>query len=111
MPSYTVIPQSTYDKTNSQAILKYVRSVSVTNKRTGIEYFRRLLTFEEFIKENYNLSVDELTINKVFSIDIYDLLSSYVSWLSGRVSKKDGFKLSNMSIKKSYQCQEFFRIL
>ena len=87
MPSYTVIPQHTLEKTQSQAILKYIKSVSVGNKRTANEYLGRLLTFETFIKGNYSFSVDELTINKVFTVDIYDLLSNYVSWLSERTNK------------------------
>jgi integrase len=99
VPSYTVIPQQTLEKTQSQALLKYIRSVSVRNKRTANEYLGRLVTFETFIKENYSFSVDELTINKVFTVDIYDLLSNYVDWLAGRTNK-DGFKLlSSVSIK------------
>ena len=82
------------------AIIRYVERISVTNKRTANEYLSRLITFETFIKEKYNFSVDELTINKLFDFrdDIYELLASYVAWLSERVSK-DGFKLSPISIK------------
>jgi integrase len=99
MPTYTVIPQQTLKKTESQAILKYIRSISVTNKRTANEYLWRLLTFDTFIKENYSFSVDEITVSKTFSVDIYDLLSNYVSWLNNRTDK-DGCKLlSNISIK------------
>jgi integrase len=97
--TYSVIPQSTYERTESQAILRYVKSVSTGNNRTGIEYLRRLFTFEDFIKRNYSFSIDELLINKTFTVDVYDLLSSYVSWLKSR-SKEDGSKLlSNVSIK------------
>jgi integrase len=99
MPSYTVIPQQSLEKTESQAILKYIRSISVTNKRTANEYLGRLLIFETFIKESYDFSVDELTINKTFSVDIYDLLSSYVSWLNNRTDKDGSKLLSNVSIK------------
>jgi integrase len=99
VPSYTVIPQHTLEKTQSQAILKYIKSVSVGNKRTANEYLGRLLTFETFIKENYGFSVDELTINKVFTVDIYDLLSNYVDWLSRRTNKDGSKLLSSVSIK------------
>jgi integrase len=99
MPSYSVIPQQALEKTMSQAILKYIKSVSVRNKRTANEYLGRLLTFETFIKENYNFSVDELTINKVFNVDIYDLVSDYVSWLSERTNKDGSKLLSSVSIK------------
>jgi integrase len=99
VPSYTVIPQHTLQKTQSLAILKYIKSVSVGNKRTANEYLGRLLTFETFIKENYGFSVDELTINKVFTVDIYDLLSNYVDWLSRRTNKDGSKLLSSVSIK------------
>jgi integrase len=100
MPTYTVISQTTLNKTNSMAIIRYIERVSVTNKRTAHEYLSRLITFETFITEKYNFSVDELTINKLFNFrdDIYELLASYVSWLSERVSK-DGYRLSPISIK------------
>jgi integrase len=97
--TYSVIPQSTYERTESQAILKYVKSISAGNSRTAIEYLRRLFTFEEFIKENYRFSIDELLINKTFTVDPYDLLSNYVTWLKSR-TKEDGSKsLSNVTIK------------
>lgn len=99
MPTYTVIPQQTLKKTESQAILKYIRSISVTNKRTANEYLWRLLTFDTFIKENYSFSVDEITVSKTFSVDVYDLLSNYVSWLNDRTDKDGRKLLSNVSIK------------
>ena len=82
------------------AIIRYIERTSESNKRTANEYLSRLITFETFIKENYSFSVDELTINKLFDFkeNIYELLESYVSWLSSRVDK-DGYKLSPRSIK------------
>jgi integrase len=71
----------------------------VRNKRTANEYLGRLSAFETFIKENYSFSVDELTINKVFNVDIYDLLSNYVDWLAGRTGKDGSKLLSSVSIK------------
>lgn len=86
------------ERTSSRAINRYVQRIP--NKRTRIEYLGRLITFETFIKENYSFSVDELTINKLFNFreNIYELLASYVSWLSSRIDK-NGYKLSPISIK------------
>jgi integrase len=86
------------ERTSSRAINRYVQRIP--NKRTRREYLGRLITFETFIKENYNFSVDELTINKLFDFreDIYELLASYVAWLTARVDK-NGYKLSSVSIK------------
>lgn len=101
MPSYTIIPQTTLRKTQSEAIAKYIKMISVNNSRTGNEYLTRLITFETYIKEHYPFSLDELTINKLFNYreNIYELLADYVSWLSQRIGK-DGYKLSNVSIKQ-----------
>jgi integrase len=86
------------ERTSSRAINRYVQRIP--NKRTRLEYLGRLVTFETFIKENYNFSVDELTINKLFNFreNIYELLALYISWLSERVDK-NGYKLSAISIK------------
>jgi hypothetical protein len=101
VPSYTVIPQTTLRKTQSEAIAKYIKMISVNNSRTGNEYLTRLITFETYIKEHYPFSLDELTINKLFNYreNIYELLADYVSRLSQRIGK-DGYKLSNVSIKQ-----------
>jgi integrase len=48
--------------------------------------------FEQFIKENHSFSIDELLLNKTFTVDVYDLLSNYVSWLKSK-TKDDGSKL------------------
>lgn len=96
MTSSTVV---SYERTQSQAISKYIKSIYISNKKTASTYFGRLLSFERFIKENYDFSVDELTLKKVFSVDIYDLLSNYVSWLDSRVDNKGSKSLSSISIK------------
>jgi hypothetical protein len=60
----------------------------------------RLLTFDQFIKENYHFSIDELTISKLFECEnIYQLLADYVSYLINKVDK-NGYKLSNVSVKQ-----------
>lgn len=88
------------NKSDSKAINQYVRAISITNKKTGIEYLRRLVTFDQFIKENYHFSIDELTISKLFECEnIYQLLADYVSYLINKVDK-NGYKLSNVSVKQ-----------
>lgn len=95
MPTYTVISQTTLNKTKSMAIIRYVERISVTNKRTANEYLSRLITFETFINEKYNFSVDELTINKLFDFkdDIYELLAAYVAWFQYILTRSKKYKL------------------
>jgi hypothetical protein len=75
--------------TNSVAITQYVDAISDANKRTGYEYLKRL-EFFKFFSDHYHFTVDELTINKMFDIDIYDLLSKYVSYLVKKTDDGSG---------------------
>jgi integrase len=85
--------------TSSNAIVQYAKTISDSNKRTGYEYLKRLEHFERFVSDNYHFGIDELTINKMFDVNIYDLLSSYVSHL---INRKDdnGHSISNLTIKQ-----------
>lgn len=72
---------------------KYIKNISTVNVKTGQEYHKRLGYFAQFIQTNYQLDMDELikTMNvpgKGPKVDVYDMLSSYVSYLhtSGRVT-------------------------
>jgi integrase len=51
------------------------------------------------LKENYSFSIDELLISKTFTVDVYDLLSSYVAWLKSRTYKEGSRLLQNVTIK------------
>ena len=93
--------------TDSKYIVKYVNSKSDRNKRTGYEYLRRLESFEKFLKEKYNMEVDELILNgngngkgKGNNInDIYDILSGYVSYLvNGKRKGNNDSRISNLTI-------------
>ena len=85
--------------TNSVAITQYVDAISGANKRTGYEYLKRLEFFEKFISTHYHFTVDELTINKMFDINIYDLLSEYVSYLVKKTDE-NGHTISNATVKQ-----------
>jgi integrase len=65
----------------SQSVNKYVKLVSQSNKRTGVEYLSRLKQFEEYCIDIHNFRLDELLISKTAEIDIYELLSGFVSYL------------------------------
>jgi integrase len=85
--------------TSSNAIVQYAKTISDSNKRTGYEYLKRLEHFERFVSDNFHFGIDELTINKMFDVNIYDLLSSYVSRLINMIDG-DGHSISNLTIKQ-----------
>lgn len=92
--------KSVYKTPESQAIIRYIRTIQTNNKRTATEYRLRLLLFESFIKEKkYPFTVDELTIKKLMQEDVYELLENFVQWLT-EYKSKDGFKLSPLSIRQ-----------
>jgi integrase len=69
---------------NNKTVSKYIRGVEVTSKNTAKEYLKRLTNFQGFVSQKYDLTLDEvittLTIKgKGPKIDVYDLLSEYVS--------------------------------
>jgi hypothetical protein len=96
--------------TNSVAITQYVDAISDANKRTGYEYLKRLEFFEKFISKHYHLTVDELTINKMFDTDIYDLLSKYVSYLVKKTDDNGPYYFQHDSKAAYCNYQELFGV-
>jgi integrase len=84
---------------NSQAIAQYVKSVSMNNRKTGVQYAARLRNFASYFSKTYNFTIDDLLINKTFKIEVYELLSNYAFYLASEYVSSDGFKLSNITIK------------
>ena len=67
------------DLSDSSAIKMYIKSVSSMNKSTVREYYFRLVTFQKFIQNEYDISLDNLIRKfRIGSEDPYDVLSGYV---------------------------------
>jgi hypothetical protein len=69
---------------NNKTVSKYIRGVEVTSKNTAKEYLKRLTNFQGFVSQKYDLTLDELITTLTIKgkgpkIDVYDLLSEYVS--------------------------------
>jgi integrase len=79
----------------SQSIDKYIQLVSRSSKGTGREYLSRLKQFEGYCISIHNFRLDNLLISKskTVEVDIYELLSGFVSYLI------DKNTYSNQSIK------------
>jgi integrase len=84
---------------NSKAIAQYVKSISMNNRKTGVQYAARLRNFASYFSKTYNFTIDDLLIKKTFKIDVYELLSNYAFYLTSEYVSSDGFKLSNITIK------------
>jgi integrase len=92
----------------SIAITQYVKKISDSNRKTGNIYHSRLRQFENYFTQTYNYSIDELIISKIFTVNVYDLLSGYVSYLINRKGKwshntknNNNYRLSNLTIKQN----------
>ena len=92
----------------SVAITKYVKKTSESNRKTGVQYLSRLRQFEDYFTKTYHYSIDELILQKIFTADVYDLLSGFVSYLVNRKGKVNGdvnpnhnYRVSNSTIKQN----------
>lgn len=80
------------DKNNNKSNLtleKYIKNSALSNVNTAYEYRKRLDSFSLFVRQDYSLSLDQLittltTISHGPKIDVYDLLSNYVSYLHNK---------------------------
>lgn len=88
-------------QTQSIAITQYVKGMSESNRKTGNIYHSRLRQFEDYFTKTYHHSIDELTINKIFTVNVYDLLSGYLSYLINKNGNGNGFRLNNRTIKQN----------
>jgi integrase len=67
---------------NSEALNKYIRNIDAMNRKTAYEYYHRLTGFQDFITNNYNVTLNDIIkrINQGLE-DPYDILSGYVAYL------------------------------
>ncbi|HJT48092.1 MAG TPA: site-specific integrase, partial [Nitrososphaeraceae archaeon] len=72
------------------ALDKYIRNIRVMNKRTAYEYYRRLISFQDFVINRYNADIKSRTKNALDNIiakirngseDVYEVLNEYVDYL------------------------------
>jgi hypothetical protein len=75
------------NQNSSQTLTKYIKSIEITNKKTAKDYKDRLNLFRDFVSKKYDLTLDQLirtltTESHGPKIDVYDLLSEYVAYVS-----------------------------
>jgi integrase len=77
-------PAQNYSSSYASGMIldKYIRSIRAMNKATAYEYYFRLMTFQNFITNDYKSTVDDLIIRiKEGREDPYDILSNYIVYL------------------------------
>jgi integrase len=80
--------------TSCKVLDKYVKNINAMNKRTGYEYYTRLTTFQDFIMNDYKITLDNLIIDlKNGREDPYDILSNYIAYL------QSGYNISSGTLK------------
>jgi integrase len=67
---------------NSESLMKFIKGVSIRNKNTAKQYYSRLIVFEKFVNENYEINIDKL-IQKLKNkeYDPYDILNDFCVFL------------------------------
>ena len=79
---------------HSEALNKYIKSVSAMSSNTAYEYYSRLTGFEDFLTNSHNANLDDIVqkINEG-SENPYDILSNYVTYL------QTSYNISTLTIK------------
>jgi len=75
----------------SKALDKYIRNIHAMNKRSAYEYYNRLTTFQDFITNDYKITLDNLIIElKQCREDPYDILSNYIVYIQNHYNISSG---------------------
>jgi integrase len=78
----------------STVLDKYIKNTYAMNKRTSVEYYRRLAAFQDFVIRNYNTTLDKIIIRINEGLDPYEILSDYVSYL------QTNYHISTLTLKQ-----------
>jgi integrase len=78
----------------SELLRKYIRSVSIRNENTAIQYLSRLLLFEKFLEIEHSINIDNL-IQKLKNGEYnpYDILNDFCVFLH------NNYNLSNITFR------------
>jgi len=92
---------------DNQKVTKFVKGVEIGNRKTAIEYKKRLGIFGDFVLKNHDLSIDELIITLTTpshgpKIDVYDLLSEFAAYLIKERNVKPSTVKSYLSTVRTF---------
>ena len=86
--------QNFVNKSNSELISKFIKSVSVRNINTGKQYQLRISLFEKFLKIEHKTNIDKLIQQlKVKELDPYDILNDFCLFL------QNNYNLSSVTFR------------
>ena len=52
---------------------KYIKNIRAMNKRTAVEYYRRLAAFQDFVIRNYNTTLDKIITSINEGLSLWDI--------------------------------------
>jgi integrase len=79
---------------SNKALDKYITNIRAMNKATAYEYYLRLTTFQNFIMNDYKITLDNLIIGiREGCEDPYDVLSNYIIYL------QNNYNISTRTLK------------
>ena len=81
-------------KTNSESLIKFIKSVSVRNQSTAKQYYLRILLFEKFLEIEQSTNADKLILKlKNKELDPYDILNDFCLFL------QNNYNLSSITFR------------
>ena len=87
----------------SKVLDKYIRNIRAMNKRSAYEYYTRLTTFQDFIRNDYKITLDNLIIDlKDGCQDPYDILGNYIVYLQNHHNISSGTLKARIITAKNF---------
>src|ERR1700745_2588525 len=108
MPSSRILPKGDAAKNSSsdassKVLDKYIRNIRAMNKRSAYEYYTRLTTFQDFIRNDYKITLDSLIIDlKDGCQDPYDILCNYIVYLQNHYNISSGTLKARIVTAKNF---------
>jgi len=85
------------------ALDKYIRNIHAMNKATAYEYYFRLMTFQNFVVNDYKTTLDNLIIGiRECRKDPYDILSNYIIYLQNNYNLSTGTLKARVVTAKNF---------
>jgi len=113
MPSSQILPKAnapknSWSEASSKALDKYIRNIRAMNRRSAYEYYTRLTTFQNFIRNDYNMTLDNLITDlKENGQDPYDILGNYIVYLQNHYNISSGTLKSRVITAKNFlECHD-----
>jgi len=92
-----------FSYSSNKTLDQYIRNIHAMNKSTAYEYYFRLMTFQNFITNDYKATLDNLILEiKEGREDPYNVLSNYIIYLQNNYNISAGTLKARIITAKNF---------